>query len=414
MRSLSSSRLKPGILSTEAIAERTNNAAEAAIEIGAEVSGVKKSGADKSGQYTLGYIPALDGLRAISILLVMSAHEIGPVTSAIGHQYNGWIGVDVFFVISGFLITSILLKESEKKGGTVDGGKFDLGKFYLRRWLRLCPVYYLYLSVVAGWYMLGGDHHLKPFIFAGLYLTNLDIAYGWGLIPMKPFFTHLWSLGLEEQFYLVWPACLKMLKKHATTFVAVTIAAVWSWRFYLVGHGGEWFRIFNGFDTKIDVLMAGVLVALLLSQESTRSACGKFLGNPIAQIVLSVVTIQTFQWLAPPFGVSVNDQIYFWSVKMPVTTLLISLVLISIVTGSRGPVAKVLSNPLPVFVGKLSYSLYLWHQLVHIIYCSFNWDFFSKHARTAELYQYCIIFAVAAFSYFLIERPFLKLKSRFN
>lgn len=413
MRSLSSSRTKPGILSTEAIVERNKSAVAIASELGV-ASSAKHSAGKNSDQYTLGYIPALDGLRAISILLVMSAHEIGPVTSAFGHQYNGWIGVDVFFVISGFLITSILLKESEKKGGTVDSGKFSLGKFYLRRWLRLCPVYYFYLSVVAAWYMLGGDHHLKPFIFAGLYLTNLDIAYGWGLIPMKPFFTHLWSLGLEEQFYLVWPACLKMLKKHATTFVALTIAAVYSWRFYLVGHGGEWFRIFNGFDTKIDVLMAGVLVALLLSKESVRKTCGKVLGNPISQLTLSVATFQTFQWLVPPFGVSVQDQQYFWSVKMPVTTLLISLVLISIVTGARAPVAKVLSNPIPVFIGKLSYSLYLWHQLVHIIYCSFNWDFFSKHGRTAELYQFGIIFAVAALSYFLIERPFLKLKSRFN
>ncbi|MBX9570428.1 MAG: acyltransferase [Candidatus Obscuribacterales bacterium] len=373
-----------------------------------------KETAPKADQYSIGYIPAVDGLRAVSILLVITSHEIGPVTSEFGHKFNGWIGVDVFFVISGFLITSILLKESAKKGGTTDSGKFSLGRFYLRRWLRICPAYYIYLAVVAGWYMMGGDHHLKPFVCAALYLTNLDIAYSWGLIPMKPFLTHLWSLGLEEQFYLIWPACMKVLKKHAVTAVAMAITAVYFWRLYLVAHGATWFRIFNGLDSKIDVLLAGVLVALLLSKDSICKVAGKTLGNPIAQIALAVSAFQAFQWLGHPSAGSTNDQLFFWAVKMPATTGLIAAVLISILTGSSGPIARILSNPIPVFVGKLSYSLYLWHPLVHILYCAYFWDFFCKHARTAELYQYGLIFACACISYFVIELPFLKLKSRFN
>lgn len=386
-------------MSLEAIAEKTSTSIVAAL---------------KPAQYSLGYIPAVDGLRAVSILLVIFAHEIGPVTSEFGHKFNGWIGVDVFFVISGFLITSILLKESAKKGSTTDSGRFSLPKFYLRRWLRICPAYYIYLAVVAAWYMSGGDHHMKPFVCSALYLTNLDIAYGWGLIPMKPFLTHLWSLGLEEQFYLVWPACLKFLKKHAVTAVTLTIAAVYFWRLHLVTHGASWFRIFNGPDTKADVLLAGVLVALLLSKESVRAAAGKILGNPIVQVVLIVLAFQAFQWLGPPSAGSTSDQVYFWAVKMPVTTLLIATVLISILTGNNGPIAKLLSNPVPVFIGKLSYSLYLWHPLVHILYCAYYWDFFCKHGATAELYQYGLIFALACISYFVIELPFLKLKSRFN
>ena len=404
-------------MSVEAVADKPNSSAGIAEDASnSTVADEKtKSGAGKeASEYSLGYIPAVDGLRAVSIMLVIFSHEIGPVTSEYGHRFNGWIGVDVFFVISGFLITSILLKESLKKGGTTDSGKFSLVNFYVRRWLRICPVYYIYLAAVASWYMWGGDHHMKPYVFAGLYLTNLDVAYGWGLIPMKPFLTHLWSLGLEEQFYLVWPACLKWTKKHATTFVALTIAAVYSWRLYLVANGATWFRVFNGFDSKIDVLMAGVLVALLLSKEPVRALIGKTLGNPIAQVILCVLAFYQFQWLGHPSVGTTQDQIYYWAVKMPTTTILISAILASLITGSKGPVARILSNPIPVFVGKLSYSLYLWHPLVHLLYCAFFWDFFSKHGPTAELYQYGLIFAMAIFSYFVIEMPFLKLKSRFN
>ncbi|CAM6002451.1 unnamed protein product [Sphagnum balticum] len=104
------------------------------------------SGGNDAQEYSIGYIPALDGLRAISILLVLAFHDIGPVTSEFGHKFNGWIGVDVFFVISGFLITSILLKEAKQHQG-----QFSLRKFYARRWLRIAPVYYAFLLVVAAW-----------------------------------------------------------------------------------------------------------------------------------------------------------------------------------------------------------------------------------------------------------------------
>ena len=395
-----------------ALAEKTRNTRERIST--QEQSAAQDSHAEKSIHYSLGYIPALDGLRALSILLVIAAHEIGPVTSQIGHDFNGWIGVDVFFVISGFLITSILLKEAAKKGGRSDSGKFSLARFYMRRWLRICPAYYAYLAAVVAWYMLGGDHHLKPFICAGLYLTNLDIAYGWNLIPMKPFLTHLWSLGLEEQFYLVWPACLKYVKKHAFKFVTAVMGAVYVWRLYLVAHGAPWYRIVNGFDTKIDALLAGVLVALLLSREAFVQVASKTYGNPIVQLLLGGIMIQAFRWISPPSHGGMNDQLFFWAVKMPCTTAIIASFLISILCGSKAPLARLFSNPIPVFIGKLSYSLYLWHPLVHLLYCAFYWDYFCKHGPTAELYQYGYIFAVAIFSYYVIEQPFLKLKSRFS
>jgi len=360
-------------------------------------------------EYSLGYIPALDGLRAISILLVLAFHDIGPVTSEFGHKFNGWIGVDVFFVISGFLITSILLKE-----GKQHAGEFSLRKFYTRRWLRIAPVYYAFLLVVAAWHFWGGNHHIKPFICAALYLTNLDLAFSWNLIPLKLGISHLWSLGLEEQFYLVWPACLKFVKQKAIPFVSAIIAIVYCWRLYLVAHGASWIRLVHGFDTKVDTIMIGVLMALLLANPAVKARLSKVFSHWILQPILFGLTFWSFNLLGHPMNGGLSDQLFFWGVKLPAATILITSLLLSVLFNPKALVASALANPVAVFIGKLSYSLYLWHPLVHSIYCGLYWDYFCKHGPKAELYQYLWIFAVACASYYLIERPFLKLKTKFS
>lgn len=359
--------------------------------------------------YSLGYIPALDGLRAISILLVLAFHDIGPVSSSWGHAYNGWVGVDVFFVISGYLITSILLKEAKH-----NNGDFSLKKFYMRRWLRIAPVYYTFLAVVLGWHLWGGDHHWKPFVAAAFYLTNIDLAFGLNLIPLKLGISHLWSLAVEEQFYLIFPACLKFLKKHALPFVSTVIAVVYCWRLYLISHGADWLRIVHGFDTKIDTIMFGVLLALLLSKEKFRSVAGKLLGNGFVQAALLAGCFTCFRMLGHPGDGNQSAQLFFWGAKLPLTTLAITGLLCSVICNPKALVAGLIANPVFVFIGKLSYSLYLWHPLVHSIYCGFYWDFFSKHGPQAELIQYFLILVCACLSYYVIERPFLKLKGRFS
>lgn len=364
-----------------------------------------KSKPKPKSDYSIGYIPALDGLRAFSILLVMFFHDIGPVTSNYGHYLNGWIGVDVFFVISGFLITSILLKESK------DTGTFSLKNFYVRRWLRIAPAYYAFIGVVLAWTIWGGNHHLKPFIAAALYLTNLDLAFSWNLIPLKLGMSHLWSLAVEEQFYLFWPAMLKGLKQHATKVVLATIAAVYCWKLLLVSRGADWVRICHGFDTRLDVLMYGALIALVISNPSWRGAAAKVLGNGWAQTALLIAMITGFHLLGHP---GQQPAMFFWSVKMPLVISTVAAFITSILLAPRALVSVILSNPLFVWLGKLSYSLYLWHPLVHSIYCAFYWDYFCKHGPKAELYQYGWILAVSALSYYAIERPFLSLKSKFS
>lgn len=388
------------------IAEKTIDPGDSVIESLDAVAIGKKQKSKSTGEYSLGYIAALDGLRACSIFLVLFFHDIGPVTSHYGHYYNGWIGVDVFFIISGYLITSILLKEGQK-----NAGNFSLKNFYARRWLRIAPAYYAFIGAAMLWHVWGGDHHLKPFLAAALYLTNLDLAFGWGLIPLKLGLSHLWSLAVEEQFYLLWPAMLKCVKANALKVVVSVITLVYGWKLYLVGHGADWVRICHGFDTKLDVLMCGVLIAILLNRPAIRTLAGKILGNGFVQLGLLLGTLEAFHQLGHP---AFQPAMFFWAAKMPLVLSLVSAFIVSILVAPRALVAYVLSNPILVWTGKLSYSLYLWHPLIHGIYCGFYWDYFCKHGPQAEMYQYLLIFACAALSYYVIERPFLKLKTKFS
>lgn len=358
----------------------------------------------------ISYLPALDGLRAISILLVLGFHSIGPASAQIGKFFNGWVGVDVFFVISGYLITSILLKESSQNAD----GSFSLKKFYIRRSLRIAPAYYTFLLVALAFQCWTGNLHAAPYMYAAFYLTNLNMAFDWGLIPLNIGLNHLWSLAMEEQFYLLWPASLRVLKQHATTAVAGIIAAVYFWRIYLVESGAPWLRLTAGFDTKLDTIMLGVLLALLFVNKSFRDNVGKLFGSTFAQIALFALTAISFAWLGHPQDGGKSGQLLFWALKMPASLGLICLSICSILTAPYGLVSKFLSNPIAVWIGRLSYSIYLWHMLVHGAFCLFFPAFIAKHSALAELTQFALIIAVSASSYYIVEQPFLKLKSRFS
>lgn len=368
---------------------------------------VGKKPASAAAEYTLGYIPALDGLRALSVVLILGYHDIGPYTSLISHTLNAWFSVDLFFLISGYLITSILLKEQTKKGD------INLVNFYSRRWLRIAPAFYLCMAGVITWHCLGGDHHLAPFFYAAIYVTNLDLAFHWNLIPLKVGISHFWTLGVEEQFYLIWPNLMRFARKHIVKVVLGVITAVYFWRAYLVANGADWWRIYHGFDTRLDTLMYGSLVAILLTNLETREIARKIVGSGWTQILIMLLLYVTCLTLGHPQDGHRAEQLLLWAAKMPIMHWLLSLLVISLVTAPRGIFTLVFKNPVAVWIGKLSYSIYLWHPLVHCIYCSFYWGYFNSHKGEAETIQYALIFAVAALSYYLVELPFLKLKSRF-
>ncbi|HEY9713611.1 MAG TPA: acyltransferase, partial [Chroococcales cyanobacterium] len=139
------------------------------------------------------YYPALDGLRAFAILWVMGYHSLGPIGTYLGHG-GGWAGVDVFFVISGFLITSILLREQSTTGDV------SYGKFYARRILRLVPAYYVFLFGMLVWNPLHFPKMLNAIGICLVYLSNYDLIFNWGNVAGSGA-EITWSLSVEEQFY---------------------------------------------------------------------------------------------------------------------------------------------------------------------------------------------------------------------
>ncbi|MBX9573749.1 MAG: acyltransferase [Candidatus Obscuribacterales bacterium] len=352
------------------------------------------------------YIPALDGLRALAILLVMGFHQLGPATGWLGQKLNGWAGVDLFFIISGFLISSILMKERDREG------TFNLRNFYVRRWLRICPAYYLFLALMFVFMLWRGQHDYSAFAIAGFYLSNIDMAAGWGLLPASSGLMHTWSLSVEEQFYLLWPATLLLVKDSALKVCLSIIATVYFWRLALVTLGVPWLGISVGLDTKLDSLMLGVLAALLWRMPSAQIAIKNFFSNPLMHWGSVASTIAALLFLGHP---ALAEPTIFWALKMPGTLLAMTALLLAILANPTSTLGKFLSWRPMVFVGQLSYSLYLWHVIVNFPETNAIFESLCNHRRyLVEFAKYAFCFAIASGSFYLVERPFLKLKSRFS
>jgi peptidoglycan/LPS O-acetylase OafA/YrhL len=213
---------------------------------------------------TLGYRPALDGVRALAIACVVLSPTIGfPVT--------GYIGVDVFFVLSGFLITTLLLEEHARRG-TV-----SLGDFYRRRALRLLPALFALLGVflavsIAAVLIRGGslDRALFGVVAGTGYFTNLALAAGPPTEPAMPGeLRHLWSLAIEEQFYFVWPVVLLVIFRARLRLALLglgailILASIQQIRLYLDGATAE--RIGYGTDTHGTPILVGCVLAVALA-----------------------------------------------------------------------------------------------------------------------------------------------------
>lgn len=189
------------------------------------------------------YVPALDGLRAVAVLMVLAFHAQAPF--ALG----GYVGVDLFFVLSGYLITSLLLAERERTG------TINLPAFYLRRARRLYPALLFMLAVViplAGIVYPLRNHWLDG-LLAATYLT--DYAPLW--IGSSPVVSHTWSLSIEEQFYLLWPLVILLAKRPLPALVVLYVAGT-LWRFMA---GAEWVDAYLRFDTHFTGLVLGAILA---------------------------------------------------------------------------------------------------------------------------------------------------------
>jgi peptidoglycan/LPS O-acetylase OafA/YrhL len=336
-------------------------------------------------------IPSLDGLRAISIALVLLSHLGGTAGFPASHQTMsffalGTLGVQVFFVISGFLITTLLLRELDETG-TV-----SLRRFYFRRTLRIFPPYYALLAAMAiagvlGWVSVSGNDLFHAFTYTSNY--NFDREWNLG---------HTWSLGVEEQFYLLWPAVLVLLGRRrgliaaAAFALAAPLVRVGIW--YLLPDYRP--AIGNSFETVADALAIGCLLAgtrdLLWEQPAFR----RFLAS---------------RWmLAAPAIIGVFAALDRPRTNALVGTTMMSLAIALIIERSvRFPddqIGRVLNSRPFRFVGVLSYSIYLWQQPF------LNRDLPST--TTSFPLNIALVFTLALASYYIIERPSLRLRQRWE
>ncbi len=345
-----------------------------------------------------GQIPGLDGLRAIAVLLVLLVHGMqtpGFPTSDWVRQLvrQGHIGVDIFFVISGFLITTLLARELERKG------RINLKRFYVRRTLRIAPVYCAYLAVAAlcqyaGEFSVPSEH----WICALTYTTNFIYPPSWEL-------GHTWSLSVEEHFYLVWPIVLFVAGLTGGWRMAVgCVLGCWILRCsitfvmpHVMSHSDTWFYsnlAENCTLTRMDTISMGCLLALASRSDYWRSWLNYLTPTPMMIVYLLTIGVALQMGRFTKFHLVV----YY-----TLTGVCIALLIWGAIR-DVGLIGRVLRNPVLVAIGVGSYSIYLWQQLL-LHPRQPGWI----HAFPQNVF---LALGVACVSYWLIERPLSRLKDR--
>ncbi|WP_428390042.1 acyltransferase family protein [Mucisphaera sp.] len=341
---------------------------------------------------SLKHIPSLDGFRGVACLIVLLAH-MTPL------YVSGAFGVDMFFVLSGFLITGILVSEIDKTG------RIALLKFYVRRFLRLLPALWLTVIAVLGTLYFVDDlrpEYIREAIYAVTYISNWIHALG---IEDRYFLGHTWSLAIEEQFYIIWPFALLLLTRcklgHGRNALVLASLALFV-AIYRNIPGYDDMRIYRGLDTHCDGLLLGSALAyFLLTVQAKAPALTKLLpwaAYPACLILLTFpIKLGWTHWPTPLFGYAVIN-------------MMSCIVIWEIVTHQQGPIARVLSLKPLTYSGKISYGLYLYHWPIVIA---------ARHLLPdAQWYVHAAIAFPAAYivsdlSFRFIESRFLAMKRHF-
>jgi peptidoglycan/LPS O-acetylase OafA/YrhL len=344
----------------------------------------------------LGYRPELDGVRGVAIILVMLVHV----------NYwprGGFIGVDVFFTLSGFLITTLLLEEWQARRSV------SLRKFYARRALRLFPAVIVLLVVYSVFSVVWGGPNLSTrlagVVYGLTYTSNWAQAFGLAFPEQEIGF--LWTLAIEEQFYLLWPSLLllallvvRLSPRRLIVAIGCGVVAVLIWRIVLVTAEVDGRRIYFGTDARLDQLLLGAALAAWFVQRPT-SARGSVALRLAGWAGVAFLTWRLF------------DPVYFreWypTVGLAAIGLASAAIIGCVVTDSSSVLKWALTMRWLRWVGALSYSLYLWHvpaiRLVSV----------SPLGQSTVLRIFggiSLSFVLAAASYRYVEQPFLRRRKR--
>lgn len=336
-------------------------------------------------------IRTVDGWRGVAILMVIAYH------SAYGSRFGnqlwanfGCLGVDIFFVVSGYIITSRFLEERDKTS------TLNLRNFYIRRAFRILPLvcaYLLTLCILSRFVNLV-DFHSSEILGSLFFFRNYQLA----AIHEGFFTTHFWSLSIEEHFYLLWPVLLLWLRnRRALWFALIGAFASGIWRFYDCTHPNSWIgRMLPGSDpwfrqvrtdAGLDGLLLGCAVAILLTRPPVRSFILRNVPKEaplLAALLLALNVQRTNAW--PTLS----------------SYLLVALMLAFTLVVEEGLAHKWLNSRLLVWVGTISYSAYVWQELfltrTSANYSPLGWLGFFPFSLIG-------VFAISALSFYLIERP---------
>ncbi len=338
-------------------------------------------------------IVSLDGVRAFAVVFVIIDHLLlrytyaKPTSFAARVAYNvGDLGVEIFFVLSGYLITTLLIRERKTTGSV------NLRRFYGRRTRRIFPAYYFYLAVVATLGLTAGLTHVtfRAFAVDALYVLNFGLGG-----PDDWYTAHSWSLDVEEQFYLFWPAVVLFGLRFSTRFAIATIVAqpLIYGALYVAFPASR--TLLGGLlFTRIDVLMFGALAALLIDRiPSVKRWFGSGRARAVAPIAIVVL-------LANIFLSALMRDYYRFTIGSSVNGLLAALVLPTLALQPRSAIAGFISAPPIAWFGRISYSTYLWQQLFIVPFPGSSLQRFP--------FNVVLAIACASVSYYLIERRFFQ------
>ena len=372
----------------------------------------------------LNHLRQLDGIRFVAVGMVLFDHWMaGRVEMPLGA-----LGVTIFFVLSGFLITRILLSSKDKLSNQPGGG---LGKylktFYIRRTLRIFPVYYLTLFVL---YAVNEPPVRRTFGWLALYATNIYMAY---FTTWMGTVDHLWSLAVEEQVYLFFPLLLFFVPRRwvPATALLMIVGAV-AMRYMLYRARIPWFIGYVTMPACLDSFGLGTIMAFwwLYQRDRFERVFRHSIWIWVSVALLATVAIYTKILPAIPDSTGLPGHHNIMSdVWERLAASLIGFFLIGrAVLGFGGPMKWLLENPVSQYMGRISYGLYLYHNFVFNIYHTQPTHFTVRAWRritdvlpflnSSYFFQFsfflALTIALATISWYLIERPINNLKDRFS
>ncbi|GAB4016647.1 hypothetical protein GCM10028808_45750 [Spirosoma migulaei] len=343
------------------------------------------------------YYESLDGLRAIAVMIVLFAHANIYIKS-------GGVGVDIFFVLSGFLITGLLSNEM------LLHNSINFKNFYAKRFLRLSPCLIIVCLAYSAWHLLKQNTFpLKEIIIALTYTGNYARAiYSINLHGLN----HVWSLACEEQFYLIWPIVIlvletyiKSLKQKAILLLMLSFGIA-IYRFSLVGHVSA-ARIYFALDTHMDGLILGSFLSyhikIIQNMKKVPSIYGKILSYLLvpSSILTLLLLILFLNWPSPLMG----------KYGFFVAAVASSIIITDLVIGKFSILKVVLEHKILVYIGKISYGLYLWHAILYYI---IDLTLVQSKGIVKVPIKLTLSIVVASISYYYFEVRFLKLKKYFE